>query len=46
MWSLKPTTPGPAVFAVVNSTLHHDTDIHGAPVRFRRPWEIRELLEI
>jgi len=36
----------PAVFAVVNSTLHHDTDIHGAPVRFRRPWEIRELLEI
>jgi len=34
----------PACFGVVNSRLREDSTAHGAPVLFRRPWEIDEIL--
>jgi len=34
----------PACLGVVNGGLRLDLDLDGVPVRFRRPWEIHELL--
>ena len=34
----------PACFGVVNASLHHDADIDNVGVRFRRPWELNELI--
>ncbi len=34
----------PAVFGVLNAALRLDTEVDGVTVRFRRPWEIDELI--
>ncbi len=34
----------PACFSVINASLRHDTEVDGISVRFRRPWELGELI--
>ncbi len=34
----------PTCFGFLNASLRFDTEIEGVPVRFRRPWELDELL--
>ncbi len=35
----------PACFSVINASLRHDLEVDGISVRFRRPWELGELIE-
>ena len=34
----------PACFGVINAALRLDTEVDGVQVRFRRPWELHELI--
>jgi len=36
----------PDCFGVINASLRLDTDEEGVPIRFRRPWELSELLAV
>jgi len=36
----------PECFGVINGSINHDDTLDGVPIRYRRPWEIGELLKI